>query len=99
LDRWRNHFSQLFNVHRVSDVRQREINTTDPLLPEPSAFELEIVIEKLKRQKSPSIDQIPIELIKAGGRIIFSEIHKLINYIWNKEELPEECKESINVLI
>ena len=33
-------------------------------------------------------------MIKAGGRIIRSEIHKLINSIWNKEELPEEWKES-----
>jgi hypothetical protein len=49
LGRWRNHFSQLFNVHRVSDVRQREINTTEPLLPEPSAFEVEMAIDKLKR--------------------------------------------------
>jgi hypothetical protein len=36
-------------------------------LPEPSAFEFEMVIKKLKRHKSPSIDQIPAELIKAGG--------------------------------
>jgi len=28
-----------------------------------------------------------------------SEINKLINSIWNKEELPEEWKESINVPI
>ena len=26
LARWRNHFSQLFNAHEVSDVRQREIH-------------------------------------------------------------------------
>jgi len=31
-------------------------------------------------------------LIKAGGRIIC--IHKLIISVWNKEELPEEWKES-----
>jgi hypothetical protein len=68
-------------------------------VPEPSAFELEMAIEKLKRQKSPSIDQIPTELIKAGGRTVCSEIHKLINSICNKDELPEECKESINLPI
>jgi hypothetical protein len=34
-------------------------------------------------------------LIKAGGRTIRSDIHKLINSIWNKEELPEQWKESI----
>ena len=37
----------------------------------------------------------PAELIKAGGRTICSEIHKLINSIWNKEELAEEWKQSI----
>jgi hypothetical protein len=52
-----------------------------------------------KRRRSPGIDQIPTELITAGGRTIRSEIHKLINSIWNKEELPEEWKESIIVLI
>ena len=38
-------------------------------------------------------------MIKAGGRKIRSEIHIFINYIWNKEELPEEWKESIIVPI
>jgi hypothetical protein len=41
----------------------------------------------------------PAELIKAGGRIIRSEIHKLIISIWNKEELFEEWKESVIVPI
>jgi hypothetical protein len=34
-------------------------------------------------------------LIKAGGRIFWGAIHKLIISIWNKEELPEKWKESI----
>ena len=54
-------------------------------------------IKKLKSHKSPGIDQIPAELIKAGGRKIRYEIHKLINSISNKEELPEEWKELIIV--
>jgi hypothetical protein len=55
-----------------------------------------MAIEKLKR---PCIDQIPSELIKEVEREIRSEIHKFITYIWNKEELPEEWKESIIVPI
>jgi hypothetical protein len=35
-----------------------EILTAEPLLREPSAFEVEMGIDKLKRHKSPSIDQI-----------------------------------------
>ena len=71
----------------------------EPLAPEPSAFEVEFAIEKLKSHKSPRIDQIPAEFIKAGGRTICCAIHKLIISIWNKEEFPEEWKESITVPI
>ena len=74
---WRIHFSQLFNVHGVNDLRQTEIHTAEPLVPQPSAFEFELAIEKLKRHRSPCIDQIPTELIKAEGRKIHSGINKL----------------------
>jgi hypothetical protein len=33
--------------------------------------------------------------IQAGGEILHSKIHKLINAVWNKEELPDQWKESI----
>jgi len=36
----RKHFSQLLNVHRFNDVRQTEIHTAEPVVPEPSAFRL-----------------------------------------------------------
>jgi hypothetical protein len=67
MTRWRNYFSQLLNVHGAKDVRQAEIHTAEPLVPEPSASEIEFAIEKLKRHKSPGIDQIPAELIKTRG--------------------------------
>jgi hypothetical protein len=97
LARWRNHFCQLSNVNGVSDVRQTEIHTCKavPLLSEMSAFEVELSIEKAKRHKSPGTDQIQAELIKAGSKTIRSEIYILINSILNKEEFPEEWKESI----
>ena len=56
-------------------------------------------IEKLKSHKSPGIDIIPAGLIKAGGRTIRYEIHKLIVSIWEKEELLEDLKKSIVVPI
>jgi hypothetical protein len=90
LNRWKNYFSQLLNVHRVRDVRQIEIHTAKPLVPDPGTFEDEIAIEILKRYKSPSSDGIPAELIQAGGEILRSKIHKLIKSIWNKEELSDQ---------
>jgi hypothetical protein len=43
--------------------------------------------------KSPGSDQILAELIEAGGETLQSEIHKLINSIWSKENLPDKWKE------
>ena len=60
---------------------------------EPSALEFELAIEKLKSHKSPGIDQIPAELIKAVCSTIRCTINELIIAIWNKEELPGEWKE------
>ena len=97
--RWRDYFSQLFNVHEVKDVGQAEIHTAEPLVLETSASEVELATDKLKSHKSPGIDQIPAELIEAEGRTICLEIHKRLDSICKKEKLPEEWKESIIVPI
>ena len=44
LARWKNHFSPLLNIYGVNDVRQTEIHTAEPLVLEPSAFEVELSI-------------------------------------------------------
>jgi hypothetical protein len=53
LGSWRNRCSQLFNEHDVNEVRQTEIQTAEPPVPEPSDLEVELAIEKLERHKSP----------------------------------------------
>jgi hypothetical protein len=99
LNRWKNYFSQLLNVHNASDVRQIEVHMAEPLVPGPSRLEVEIAIAKLKKYESPGTDQIPAELIQAGGEMLLYAIHKLVNSVRNKEELPDQWKESIIVPI
>jgi hypothetical protein len=53
---------------------------------------------KLKKYQSLGTDQILAEVIPAAGEIC-SEIHKLINSVWNKEELSEHWKEAISVAV
>jgi hypothetical protein len=77
---------------------QKDVHTAESLVPEPSLVEVEAAIGKLKSYKSPGTDQIPAELIKAGGETC-SEIHRLICSIWKNEELPQQWKESIIVPI
>jgi hypothetical protein len=97
LNRCKNYYSQSFILHSDSDVRQIEVHTAEPLVPGPSRLELEIAIAKLKKYKSQGNDQIPSELIEAGGKILLSAIHKLINSVCIKEELTDQWKESIIV--
>jgi hypothetical protein len=63
----------------------------EPLVPGPSRLEVEIAIAN----KSPGSDQIPAELVQAGGEILLSATHTIINSVWNKEELSDYWKESI----
>jgi hypothetical protein len=50
-----------------------DIHMAEPLVPEPSLVEVEIAIGKWESYKSPSTDQIPAELIKAGRDTLYSE--------------------------
>jgi hypothetical protein len=92
-------FNQVLNVHVVHDVEQMDVHMSEPLVPERSLVKVEIAIGKLKSYKSPGTDQIPAELIKAGCETLYSEVHRLICCIWNKEELPQQWKDYIIVSI
>jgi hypothetical protein len=95
LNRWKSYFSQLLNVQIFNDVRQIEVHTAEPLVPGPSHLEVEIAFAKLKKYKSSGSDEIPAELIQAERELLLSVFHKLFNSVWNKEELPDQWKESI----
>jgi hypothetical protein len=80
----------------VSDVKLIGTYTAELLVPDPSPFEVEIAVAKLKRYKSPGNDHIQAQ---AGGETSWSEIHKLINSVRSKEVLPDQWKEPIIVPI
>jgi hypothetical protein len=54
-------------MHNISDVRQIEVHTTEPLVPE-----VQFAIAKFKKYKSPCSDQISAKLIQAGREILLS---------------------------
>jgi hypothetical protein len=73
-----NHFSQLLNVHEVSDVRQTEIHAAETLVPEPSAFKVEMAIEKLKDTNHEILIKFGQNLFKQGvGHFILRAINLL----------------------
>jgi hypothetical protein len=65
----------LLNVQGPGGIRQTEIHTAEPFVPEPSTGEVEVAIRKLKRYEAPGSNRIPAELIQAGGE------HCILRYI------------------
>jgi hypothetical protein len=39
------YYSELLNVHNVSDVRQTEVHTAEPIVPGPSRLEVELLLQ------------------------------------------------------
>jgi hypothetical protein len=94
LNRWKNYFSQLLNIQRVSGVKQKKIRTAEQLVLDSSPFGIEIASTDLKKYKSQGSDQIPAKVIQAGSETLHFEIHNFFNSIWNTEELLKQWKES-----
>jgi hypothetical protein len=49
LTRWKKYFSLLLNVHSASGVRQIEIHTAEPLVPDPTSFGLKLLLQSWKQ--------------------------------------------------
>ena len=61
--------------------------------------EVEKAIKRLKNNKSPGVDGITSEMLKAGGQRLMKEIHGMCNQIWRGESTPEEWIQSVLVTI
>jgi hypothetical protein len=59
-------------------------------VPGPSCLQAKIAVAKFKKFISLGSDQISAELVQAGGAILRSEVHELIQPISNKVEYPDQ---------
>jgi hypothetical protein len=55
------------------------MHTAEPFVPEPRTSVAEVAIGKLQIYKSPSVDQIPAELIQAGGKYYVRSFMNLLS--------------------
>jgi len=52
-------------------------------------------VRRLKRGKATGIDDIPGELIQAGGKRTIDVLHKLSNVIWKTGKWPQQLTHSV----
>ena len=83
-----------FNIGNVEDYIEDE-NDVPEVLPE----EIEAALRNTKSGKAPGPDGIPCEVLKAGGRKLWSVLAKLFTDCLNMQQIPAKWKTSKTVLL
>ena len=96
LQRWTEYCSELYN-HKtdgdpsVLNCPQATENEQLPILHE----EVEAAVKTLKKGKSPGSDNIPAELVQAGGDALINTLTTICNKIWQSGEWPTPWTQSL----
>ena len=61
--------------------------------------EVEIAVASLKKRKSAGVDNIPAELVQAGGKTMITVLTKICNEIWRTEEWPTRWTQSLIITL
>ena len=82
-------------VNPLSDLPGEANENID--IPPVSFLEVKEAINSLKNNKATGSDNIPAELLKAGGEVVARKIYNLISKIWNDECLPRDWNKGIMI--
>ena len=61
--------------------------------------EIEKAMKSIKNNKAPGEDQIVMEMLRAGGYIVWDKLKELFNKVLIEEQMPNEWKNAIITLI
>ena len=98
LGRWKEHFQEVLN--RPSPQNPPDLLQGDPLdisVGEITKQEIRDALKNLKRDKAAGVDNIPAEALREGGEEMVNQLHRLINSVWNREEIPLDWKKGLLV--
>ena len=100
LTRWTEYCMELYNHNLNGDPSvlncSQTIEDEDfPILRE----EVEMAVNSLKKGKSPGVDNIPAELVQAGGDAMVDTLTKICNKIWVTREWPTEWTQSLVITL
>ena len=100
--RWKEHFNNVLNCEEPAILNDwAHMNRNDcPIDTAPfSIEEVDIVVQKLKRNKSPGQDLISAEMCKAMGVPATERLRDIINKIWTTENIPTDWKQGVIVKV
>ena len=100
LSRWTEYCSELYNYdscgeNTVLDCSKPPEDDLQPILRE----EVEIAVASLKKGKSAGVDNIPAELVQAGGETMIDVLTEICDRIWRTGEWPTPWSQSLIITL
>ena len=100
LSSWIEYCSELYNYESYGDntvlnSSQHQEEDLQPTLRE----KVEIPVAALKKGKSAEVDNIPAELVQAGGEPMIDVLTKIYDKIWKTGELPTSLTQSLIITL
>ena len=92
--------SELYNYKANGDPSvlnypQTDTEDDDPIL----CRDVEAAVESLRKGKSAGVNNIPAELVQAGGENVISALTTICNRIWQTGELPTPWTQSLVITL
>ena len=100
LARWTEYCEDLYNYDTQGDPAVlNEPHSTNQDNPPILRAEVEAAVKSLKKGKSAGIDNIPSELVQAGGDAMIDALHIICNKIWHSGEWPTQWTRSLIITL
>ena len=99
-NRWTEYCSQLYNYKAngepsVLNCPQTDKEDDHPILRK----EVEAAVQSLKKGKSAGVDNIPTELVQAGGKDVITTLRTICTKIWQTGEWPTPWTQSLVITL
>ena len=100
LNRWTEYCSELYNYKANGDPSvlncpQKDTEDEHPILHR----EVEAAIQSLKKGKSAGVNNIPADVVQAGGEDVVTALTTICNKIWQTGEWPIPCTQSLVITL
>ena len=93
-ERWKVYYETLLNEENPRMVTG-DGTPNQGMTTEVTRTEVEKALRKMKNEKSPGPDEIPVEEWKCLGREGIDKLTELMQKIWREERMPEDWRNSV----
>ena len=103
-ERWKEYFYELLNAEQDPELTEEynsgnigaeELAENNREEAQITTDEVKDAIAKMKNRKSPGDDELPVEILRAGGECVIKQLHKMYNTAYITERIPSDWQKGV----